>query len=84
MLRFPHAEPLVRAILTLGQISEDDVWDIQGIYYKEHGMSRQECMEVPLTTMLHRLGIIAERKQQERREMERANKRGARQPDRIR
>ena len=70
MYRVPVIENLVRVLSVIEGFTEDDVWDIQGIYHQEYGISREEMLQIPIDQAIRRIKIISERKQKERRDLE--------------
>ena len=73
MQRIPTIESIVRALQILQWFNEDDVWDMQSIYYKEYGLSRAEFLDIPITQVHRQVTRIAERRRKEQRDLERAN-----------
>ena len=71
MYRIPVVETLVRVLSAIEGFTEDDIWDIQGIYHKEYGISREEMLQIPIDQVMRRMKVVSERKQKEQRDLER-------------
>ena len=75
------AEPIIRAChIAQGRVlSEDDVWDMAGIFWKEFGVPLADFGRIPIPVVIKQMGRIAKRKKRQKKELEETAKKRKRQ-----